>query len=71
METNICNLPLIPDEPIIYVLAASFYECYDQLYKNEKFCKDIDDTMNIFFTSLTAWRSRNLILNYPGDMNGH
>jgi len=68
METDIKNLPIIPDDKLYYILAMSFYECYDQLHNDERFEKDLNDTMSKIFKVLKSWREIHLILDYPGDL---
>jgi hypothetical protein len=68
METDIHNLPLIPDDRLYYILAISFYECYDQLHNDEKFEKGLNEIMSKIFSVLKTWRESQLILDYPGDL---
>jgi hypothetical protein len=69
METDIHNLPLIPDEKMFYTFVVSFYECYEQLHDYKKFDDDIDLTMNQIFSIIQKWRKLYLVLDYPGDLN--
>jgi hypothetical protein len=70
METDLKNLPLIPDSKTFYVITISFYDCFDQLYNRTDFITDVSDTIRHMESFIIKWRQTNLILDYPGDIAG-
>ena len=68
METDIKNLPMIPDMPEMYEAITAYYNAFEYLQNNNKFVSDFDNTLGRTFIYIQQWRHKNLILDYPGDM---
>ena len=60
MESNLRNLPTIPDSPSYYILMMSIVDCYDQLQKRTEFIDDISFIQNKMSLSIHNWRIKNI-----------
>jgi len=60
METDIKNLPIIPDEQSYYMQMISIIDCYDQLQKRPDFLDDILFIRNNMEKSVRNWRNKNI-----------
>lgn len=60
MESNLKNLPIIPDSPSYYRLMMSIVDCYDQLQKRTEFINDISFIQNKMSLTIHNWRNENI-----------
>jgi len=60
METDIKNLPIIPDESSYYMQMISIIDCFDQMYTRGDFIDDILYIRNNMEKSIHVWKKNYL-----------
>ena len=61
MESNIRNLPLIPDGKTFYIVMSSIIECFDQMHTREDFINDLRFITQTMDKNINSWKKENLI----------
>jgi hypothetical protein len=60
METDIRKLPIIPDEPTLYMKMIAIIDCYDQLHNLKYFMDDLDFIRSHIKNTVLLWRDINI-----------